>query len=515
MDLVYKLRSVFISQLSAFGLFFLCLLIFLPLITLIFLGFLSPLGKWNPTLPIYLLNSFFLVAGGGGICLVWGVSIAWLLVHYSFPLHKTLSWFALLPLACPAYLAGFIYGDLFEGIFAIRSIGVAMILFGSALFPYVYIFTRAGFIQQSINYQLAGHSLGLNRWQNFYRISVPMALPFISFGCLLAIIEIINDFGLVDYYAINTLSLGIYRTWLGKGDFVSAVQLSLLVLIILAILMVGEASLLKQQKRFENLSRQRSLRIKRLTGWRGFAACCWCLVPIIIGFILPVSVLIVKFIHHSSWVDIRYFFAPLKNTFLLAGLTIFFCISLSLVLNYAVRSAPRQLRSLGQLTNLCYALPGTLLSLAIIALLSKINGYLLSTGLFALLYGYLVRFTPPANRIIHNSLEKITLSVERAAQGFGLKKMELMRLIHFPLLKGSILSSMIIIFTELLKELPLTLMLRPFNFDTLAISVYQYASDERLNTAAGFALLLILAGLPALYFFNRLITQTRAEEILH
>lgn len=481
---------------------------------LVVLGFLSPLGKWNPALPAYLLNSFLLVAGGSGACLLWGVSSAWLLVNYSFPLHKALGWLALFPLACPAYLTGFVYSDLFEGFFAIRSIWVAMIIFGSALFPYVYIFTRAAFIQQSLDYQLAGHSLGLSRWQNFYRISVPMALPFISFGCLLAIIEIINDFGLVDHYAINTLSLGIYRTWLGKGDFASAVQLSLLVLGILALLMAGEAFLLRQQKRFENLSRQRSLRVKRLAPWQGLAACCWCLIPITIGFIFPVGILLVKFLYHSGWDDISAFWAPLRNTFVLAGLTIFFCISLALALNYIARSAPRPLRITAQTINLCYALPGTLLGLAIIALLSKMNGYLLG-GLFALLYGCIVRFTPPANRIIHNSLEKITPSVARAARGLGLKKIEQLRFIHWPLLKGSILSSMIIIFAELLKELPLTLMLRPFNFDTLAISIYQYASDERLYAAAGFALLLILAGLPALYFLNRLVIRTRAEQILH
>ena len=150
-----------------------------------------------------------------------------------------------------------------------RASWVAMVLFGSALFPYVYIFTRAAFMQQSTDYQLAGQSLGLNKWQVFYRISIPMALPFISFGCLLAIIEIINDFGLVDHYAINTLSLGIYRTWLGKGDFTAAVQLSLLMLLILSILMLAESRLLAQQKRFENLSRHGRLRVQRMQGWRG------------------------------------------------------------------------------------------------------------------------------------------------------------------------------------------------------------------------------------------------------
>ena len=246
--------------------------------------------------------------------------------------------------------------------------------------------------------------------------------------------------------------------------------------------------------------------------------CVWCLIPLIIGFIVPTSFLLIKFLKHFEWNDSFLFLQPVSNTLLLAALTMGLCTFMALTLNYTARSAPRQLRFFAQSVNLCYALPGTLLGLAIIALLSRISnltdGYLLSGGLFALLYGYIVRFTPPANRIIHNSLEKITPSIEKAAQGFGLRKMELIRLIHIPLLKGSIFSSLVILFTELLKELPLTLMLRPFNFDTLAISIYQYASDERLDAAAGFALLLIFAGLPALYLLNYLISKTRAERIL-
>ena len=496
----------------------LSLFIFSPLAMLVGLAFLS--SSWGQlfALPSYLFNTFVLVLGGSGLCLVWGVSTAWFSVNCSFPFHKSLRWLLILPLACPAYLAGFIYAEMLESLMNIRTIIIAALLFGSALFPYIYIFSRAAFMQQSLNYQLAAHSLGLNKKKVFLHITLPMALPFISFGWLLTIIEIINDFGLVSYYAINTLSLGIYRTWLGRGDFTAAVQLSLLMLFIIIIIMFMENRLLAKQRRFENLSRYGKLRVRRIEGWRGWIICLWCLFPCMLGFIVPVIFLSIRFMQHAQWQELSSLIVPLGNTLFLAGITISLCITAALVLNYTSRMAVPQLRFLGQAVNLCYALPGTLLGLAIIALLSNINNmidsYILSGGFFALLYGYVVRFHPPANRIIHNSMEKITPSVEMAARGFGLKRIAVLRTIHLPLLKGSLWSSVIILFTELLKELPLTLMLRPFNFDTLAISVYQYASDERLNTAAGFALLLIFAGLPALYLLNHLVNKTRTEQPL-
>ena len=495
---------------------------FLPPGALLVFAFSAQSAFWQEfitgSLFYYLANTVLLAFGGGMICLLWGLSTAWLTAHYRFPLRQPLRWLLLLPLACPAYLSGFIYADLLDGYVAsARTIYSGMLLFGLGLYPYVYVFSRAAFNEQSVDYKLAARGMGLNPTQVLWRITFPMALPFVSFGCLLAVIEIINDFGLVNHYAINTLSLGIYRTWLGLGNFSAAVQISVCMLFLLAILLVGENYLLSQRKRFENISRRRNLHIHQLSSTMGWLACLWCFLPILLGFIIPVAYLGYGALSQTTPFS-NSLWSSLANTLLLVGIVILCCLLAGIMMNYATRPLNAKWRSLGQSINLCYALPGTLMGLAVISLFTRINHLLdlaiLSGGFVALVYAYLVRFTPPANRMLHNSLEKITPSIEKAARGFGVAGLPLFRRIHLPLIQTSMLSAVIIIFAEAVKELPLALMLRPFNFETLATYTYQYVSDEQLRAASTPALLLIGAGIPALYLLNRLISRARSEEML-
>ena len=500
----------------------LCLFMFLAPGALIVFAFSAQLPFWQEfitgSLFHYLVNTLFLVFGGGMICLLWGLSTAWLTAHYRFPLHQSLRWLLLLPFACPTYLSGFIYADLLDGYVAsARTIYSGMLLFGLGLYPYVYVFSRAAFNEQSVDYRLAARSMGLNPVQVFWRITVPMALPFVSFGCLLAVIEIINDFGLVNHYAINTLSLGIYRTWLGLGNFGAAVQLSLCLLVLLGIILYGENYLLRKRKRFENISRRRHLPIHQLATPMGWIACFWCCMPILFGFVIPVAYLGYGALNQTT-PFVKSLWLPLANTFTLVGTVIFCCLLVGLMINYATRPLGPKWQTLGQSINLCYALPGTLMGLAVISLFTRLHhlsDVVLLGGFVGLVYAYLVRFTPPANRMLHNSLEQITPSIEKAARGFGVTGLTLFRRIHLPLIQTSLLSAVIIIFAEAVRELPLALMLRPFNFETLATYTYQYVSDEQLRAAAPPALLLICAGVPALYILNRLISRVRGDEILY
>ncbi len=503
---------------SAVLLGMICLIIFLPVVTLAGIALRAPMNVWGELLtvhlPPYLKNTILLVVGGGLLCLLWGTSTAWLVANFDFPLRKTLRWLLLLPLACPVYISGFIYSDLLGGFLpGVHSIPAAIFLFGAGLYPYVYVFTRAAFMEQSLDYQWAAQTLGLSRLQILGRVSLPMALPFISFGLLLATIEIINDFGLVNHYAINTISLGIYRVWLGMGNFSGAVILSLFMLFLLGIMMLCEGYLLTKRKRFENQSRHKHFSLQQLGMAQAIAAIIWCTVPVLLGFAIPCLALIYYAI--TTHDIIPNLVAPLWNTLSLVAMAIFLCIACALVVNYTARNVNRTLRFFAQSINLCYALPGTLLGLACIAFFGIINNQLADyasiSGIVILLFAYIVRFTPPANRAIHNNLEKITPSVELAARGFAVTRFEMFRKIHLPLLKAAILSSSVIIFAELLKELPLVLILRPFNFETLATFTYQYATDERLGAASFPALLLIISGLPILYLLNILVGNARKE----
>ncbi len=500
-------------------------LIFFPLLALGAFSLSIPLSDWvillTDHIPPYLSNTLLLVLGGGFACLVWGVSCAWLTANFNFYGRSYLSWLLILPLACPVYISGFIYSDIFSStVPGFHGIPVASLLFGAAFYPYVYIFSLAAFKQQSMDYVWAAQTMGLSNLQIFKRISLPIALPFISFGLLLAVIEIINDFGLVNHYSINTVSLGIYRVWLGLGDFNGAVGLAIVTLIALMVIMITEAYLLSKRKRYENQSRHIPVRIKRLQPVSSMLCMLWCLLPIAIGFLVPVGFLA----FHALKGDgddgggdrLQDLGAALVNTLTLIVAAIFIILVCAILINYSARRLSKFWQVAGQSINICYALPGTLLGFTCILFFSKVNQWLPDNwaigGIMLLLFAYTIRFIPAANRSIHNGLVQITPSMEMATKLFALKPFTSLTKIHLPLLKGALISSCLIIFAELLKELPLVLILRPFNFETLASFTYQYASDERLGLASLPALLIIFTGIPVLYVLHRSLTAARGEK---
>ena len=499
-------------------------LIFLPLLALSFFAMGISLDNWAVLLtehiPPYVVNTLLLVLGGGLVCLLWGVSCAWLTANFNFYGRRYISWMLILPLACPVYISGFIYSDIFAAIVpGFHGIPVASLLFGAAFYPYVYILSLAAFRQQSMDYVWAAQTMGLNDWQIFKRISLPIALPFISFGMLLATIEIINDFGLVNHYSINTMSLGIYRVWLGLGDFNGAVGLSLITLVVLMVIMIAEAYLIGKRKRYENQSRHSPVRVKRLAAVPGTLCLLWCLLPIVVGFFAPVAILsyyAIDTLYITGGARFQELGQALANTLSLALLAIAVILICAILINYSARRLSKFWRVAGQSINICYALPGTLLAFTCILFFSKLNQllpeYLAIGGLTVLIFAYTIRFIPPANRSIYNGLLQITPPLEMAARIFAIKPLTLLTKIHLPLLKGALISSCLIIFAELLKELPLVLILRPFNFETLASFTYQYANDERLGLAALPALIIIFTGVPVLYLLHRYLNRSRGEK---
>ena len=501
----------------------LVVLLLFPLLQLVSFATDVPADRWSlliqTYIPPYASNTLILVLAGGFICLLWGLSCAWITTNFKFPGRKQLSWLLILPLACPVYITGIVYSDLFAGIFInFHGIPAASIIFGSALYPYVYIFSRFAMREQSVDYIRAAQTMGLSRWQILRRILLPLALPFVSFGLLLAVIEIINDYGLVNYYSVNTIALGIYNVWLGLNDFNGSVLLALFAIGLLLLIFVAETYLLSKRPRYEGQSRHSPLEVVRLPRGKGLLCLAWCLLPLTVGFILPVALLLsnaLMGLDALGGIIASDLMSALYNTLFVLVSVIVLAVLCSLAINFSARHLGKPWQLLGQSVNICYTLPGTLLAFTCIIFVTRINQELplalQISGILVLVVACTIRYSPPANRSIHNTLQKMTPSLEMAARIFSESKWRMFSKVHFPLLKSAILLGSLIIFIEVIKELPLVLLLRPFNFETLASFAYQYASDSRLAVASIPALGIILVSTPILYWLNRLTNNLRQE----
>ncbi len=518
---------------------------------LVVLGFLAvPKGEvWShlasTVLPRYIGNSFALMLLVAIGVVVGGVSSAWLATMCRFPGREIFEWALLLPLAMPAYVIAYTYTGLFD--FAgpvqsalrawfgwgrgdywfpeIRSLGGAAILFSLVLYPYVYMLARAAFLEQSVCVQEASRVLGRGPWGSFFSVALPLARPAIVAGTALALMETLNDFGTVQYFAVDTFTTGIYRTWFGLGDSTAAAQLGSVLMIFVLALLVTERLARGQAKYHHTTSRYRPLPGYSLSGWRAGAAFTICMTPVLFGFLLPGGVLLFWSIETASEIfDARFFFFA-RNSLLLAALTAILAVGLSLPLAYLARRKPGMLASSClRMASMGYAVPGSVIAVGALlpaaAFDNALDGFLrerygISSGLLltgtiaALIYAYLVRFLAVAYGTVEASLAKITPSMDGAARTLGLSPQGVIRRVHMPIMRGSLLTAGLLVFVDVMKELPATLIMRPFNFDTLAVRTYQLAADERLRDAAGPGLAIVAVGILPVILLSRAIRRTR------
>ena len=505
----------------------------------------------STVLPVYVWNSFLLVVGVALGTAAIGVAAAWLVTMCRFPGSRAFEWLLLLPLAMPAYVVAYVYTDLLEyaGVVQgflrawfgwtsardywfpeIRSLGGAVALFSLVLYPYVYLVSRAAFIEQNICVLEASRALGCTPWQAFRRVALPLARPAVAIGVILAVMETLNDLGAVEFFALRTFTVGIFDVWMNMGNAAGAAQLSLVLLVVIAGLIWAERAA-RRRRRFHHTSgRYRRLNPRRLSGRGAAGAFLVCALPVLFGFLLPSAVLVWYAVTAWQPDQLSGFLTFAKHSLILAGIAALAASVFGLVLAYGARAgAPPLAQGAARFVSLGYAVPGAVLALGVMIPLAGLDrgidafaraefgvstGLLFSGTLFAVSAALTVRFLALAYGTIDAGLSKVTPNIDSAARTLGYGPFSRLTRVHLPIVRGSVLTGALLVFVDSMKELPMTLILRPFNYETLATNVYQYASDELLEECALSALAIVLAGALPVLLLTRIIGHSRAGEEL-
>lgn len=527
------------------------LLVMLPVLAVLWLALFPTENIWphlvDTILPVYIRSTLLLLAGVGSLSVVIGVSTAWLVTMCHFPGRRLFEWALLLPFAMPAYVIAYLYTDLLEyagpiqstlrELFGwqtardywfpdIRSLGGAIAMLTLVLYPYVYLLARASFLEQSMSIRDASRIFGCTPLQSFLRISLPIARPSIAVGLALVSMETLNDFGTVDYFAVKSLSAGIYDAWLNMGNLGAAAQIASLMMLFVVLLISLERIARARQRQFSGSDRFRSIERFRLSPARQLMATLACALPVVLGFAIPFIVLGSYALRRLEQFAEPGFIANAVHSFTLSALAAALTVVIAVVLAYSKRLYPQQ-RSLtvaARFSSLGYALPGAVLAIGVIIPLAAFDnsvdafmqhhfgfgtGLLLSGTPFAIVFAYSVRFLAVSTGSVESSLAKVTPSMDMASRSLGLNPLQTLRRVHLPLIRGGLLTAVLVVFVDSMKELPATLILRPFNYNTLATYVYQYASDEMLETSALSAMLIVLVGIVPVILLSRTITATR------
>ncbi len=522
----------------------------LPVVAIAWLALFPTENIWphlaSTSLPRYLSNTLILMSGVGVAVFITGVSSAYLVSTYSFPMRRYFEWLLLLPLAVPSYVIAYLYTDLLEyagpvqqglrGLFGwelardywfpnIRSMGGAIMMMGLVLYPYVYLMARGSFLEQSPHLREVSHLMGRSRFQTFLFVSLPVARPAIAIGVALALMETINDFGTVDFFAVHTLSAGLFDVWLNMNNLGGAAQISLVMLGFVLLLIALEYMGRRKARFYQNVGRFKSTDKPALTGVYKWLAFTVCFLPVFAGFLLPVVMLT----NHS----IEYFdrsWTPQFRTYAYNSLSVSFiaascCAIIAVIIGYSKRlENSRWLQASARFASMGYAVPGAVLAVGIIIPLAAIDnavdalsrsylgfstGLLLSGTTFALIAAYVIRFLAISIGSVESSFSKVPVSIDMASRTLGHSPLRALRLFHLPLIKSGVFTAALIVFVDCMKELPATLLLRPFNFETLATHVYLIASDEQIEKSALGSLFIVLAGLIPVIVLSRTISYSQ------
>jgi len=519
------------------------LLLALPVLTVFSFVF-QPAGEvWQhlaeTVLSNYILNSLLLMLGVGIGALLLGVSTAWLTGMCDFPGRKIFEWALLLPLAMPAYIIAYTYTGLLD--FAgpvqtslrewfgwgygdywfpeIRSLGGAVTMFSLVLYPYVYLLARAAFLEQSVCVLEVSRSLGNGPWRTFFRVALPLARPAIIAGLSLVLMETLADYGTVQYFGVDTFTTGIFRTWSGLGDDAAAAQLAAFLMSFVFMLIILERWSRRKARYHHTSNRYGLLPRYKLKAGLGLLAFLVCALPLVLGFLLPGGQQLVWAIQTADKMLDADFFTLVWHSILLAASASIFALLLALFIAYGKRMHKTWGLLLAvRLAGMGYAVPGTVIAVGIIIPLGALDnllntwfstGLLFSGTLFALLFAYMVRFLAVSMQTVEAGLDKIKPSMEEAARSLGYKPQELPSRIHIPILRGSLLTALLLVFVDVMKELPATLILRPFNFNTLAVRAYELASDERLADSSTASIAIVLAGIIPVILLSLTIARSR------
>jgi iron(III) transport system permease protein len=515
--------------------FLVSLITLVPLLVVLASVFSPELAIWQHlrqhVLPDLLINTFWLVLGVGVGCGVLGVSLAWLTAVCEFPGRRFFTWALMLPLAMPAYVAAFVNIGLFDftgpvqtllrdwfGADAwfppIRSRGGVIVVMTLTLYPYVYLLARNAFMTQGRRALEVGQSLGLSRFHSFFKIALPMARPWIAAGLMLALMETLADFGTVSVFNYDTFTTAIYKAWFGLFSLSAASQLASILVVLILLLVLAEQTNRGAKRYHAGVSSQTRHRLSLGLGWLscGFATCV-----LLLAFGIPVAQLLLWCWQvFADEFDSRYPMFVMHSVFLSAMAAVLVVIA-ALILSYSLRlHQDWPTRFFSRLSTLGYAIPGAVLAVGIFIPIAWLDNQLLahfsswSSGnailrgsLVVMLLAYVARFLAPGFNSIDSAMQRITCSQEEAARSMGVTGLHLIRKIHLPLLRGGILSAALMVFVDVMKEMPITLMMRPFGWDTLSVRVFEMTSEGQWERAALPAIALVVVGLVPVFLLTR------------
>ena len=547
LDRLKPLRELSLARLGSdqgwfLSVFIIAALIILPLLIVLQFNLHARSDTWQHLIDYllwdYVKNSILLGLGVAFGTFIIGVPAACICALYRFPGKGLIELLLLLPLSMPAYIIAYTYTGMLEvggpvqqllrdsfdlsyGEYwfpEIRSLEGAIVMFSFVLYPYVFLLTRSSLLNQSANIVDAARLLGASRWQCYSSVILPLARPSIAAGVILVLMETLADYGTVQYFGISTFTTGIFRTWFGYGEAVTAAQLSSLLMAAVFMLFLVEKYLRGRIRFNGNTSAERSREVLTLHGKAAAAAISLCLIPAIFGFIIPLLQLISWAIETADEMLDAHFWQLTWNSLLLAISAAALTLVIATILAYAKRISKSTL--LKSMINLCamgYAVPGTVIAVGAIILLSSMDNWLIDTlreqfsiesgllltgTIFALVFAHTVRFLSLALQTVDASLSKISHSIDEASRLLGNSIGQTLRRIHVPLIGGGLLSAALLVFVEVMKELPATLIMRPFNFNTLAVRAYELASDERLADASTAALAIVMTGIIPVILLN-------------
>lgn len=514
--------------------FALAFILLSPVFALIILSFGDSEGLWphlvSSVLGKYISTTLLLMIGVGCLSLLLGVTCAWIIAAYRFRFSKWLDFIILLPIACPAYLVAYAYTDFFE--YAgpvqvalrqfmgwqsardyyfpeIRSLGGAIFVLSSVLYPYIYLLARTAFRHIPENfYEVAA----LSNRSVFWNIALPLGRPAIVAGLALVSMEVVSDFGTVEFFALDTLTLGIFNVWIGMDSITGAAQIATVTFAFIIILLFAELYS-RGSKRFNDTSRRQAIQhAKPLVGTKSFVCILICLVPIGFGFFIPVGILLWNVFMTADMAALEEVWSVLQNSVYVSVIGAFIIMLSAITIASSSKvHANKSMRIAGNLSAAGYAFPGTMLAIGVLSCLGMVDQLLswtsiyLSGTLFALFFAYLVRFQAVGYGAVSSGLTKIPLNMMSCSRSLGLNAQQTTLRVTIPLIQKSIIAGAVLAFVDIMKELPMTLLLRPFNFETLATYSYQFAHDELMDQASLPALIIIVVGLVPVIFLNKLL----------
>ena len=491
---------------------------------------------YNYVLGDYISSTVILIFGVSILVFFIGTITAWIVTNYDFYGKSFFEWSLILPLSIPPYILAYTFTGLFDpfgdannlmrNIFNVssdvsvfpnvRNIYGAILVFSFTLYPYVYLVSRSAFLNQSKSMKESARLLGLSEIGVFFKLGLPIIRPAVIGGLMLVIMETLSDFGAVDHFAIQTFTTGIFRTWYGMYDLQTAMQLASLLLLIVGLFFILERNSRNNAAFTANNASFVNDNEVKLSGVKSFGAFLACFIPLFVGFILPITELIFwSFVNESTFFNQK-FLQTSFNTISLAIFAGLITAFLALIINFSIRLKPGVIiKKLSSLLSIGYAVPSLILAVGMVQLLIYIDSNFLDTtdivltgSLFGLLVAYIIKTYALANSSIESGYEGINSYIDESSKLLGATGWSMLRRVHVPLMKTSFLTAALLVMSEVVKELPATLILRPFNFETLAVSTYIYAAEERMIQAASPAIAIVLIGLIPIVFLSKMIRSS-------